>query len=107
MKFFSDKNLDERTKLTRRKSMLNLRFVASAYVVFLAYRLFTSSDEATAEIPSIIVTLAPLALFAGAVFIAILTYKERKRLDKQIEELDAKKTDEETDEDESSIDNSP
>ena len=94
MSFFSnfnkkDKDLDERTRLNRRKSMTTIRFIACAYVAYLAYKLFTSTDEAT-DIPNIVVILAPFVLLGAAVAIAIMTYNEKKLLDKRIEELDAK-----------------
>ena len=105
MSFFSnfnkkDSELDERTRLNRRKSMTTIRFIASAYVAYLAYRLFTSADESP-EIPNIIIILAPFVLLAGAIFIAIMTFNEKKLIDKKIAELDAK----ELSENESSDDN--
>ena len=97
MNFFNNKDLDEKTKLTRRKSMLNLRYAAAAYLAYLAYRLFMGRDEAT-DLPSIVVFLAPLVLLGGGVIIAYFTYKEKQQLTKRIEELDSEEASEESDE---------
>ena len=105
MSFFSnfnkkDKDLDERTRLNRRKSMVTIRFIACAYVAYLAYRLFTSTEESPG-VPDFVMILAPIVLLAGAVFIAVISYNEKKLVDKKLEELSAK----ELSENESSEDN--
>ena len=88
MNFFGDKDLDEKSKLIRRKSMLNLRYAACAYLAYLGYKLITTPDESP-EIPFILKILVPLAFIAAAVVITIITYNDKKRLDERIEKLNA------------------
>ena len=80
MGFFSKKNNDENAAPRNPSNIVAFRVLAVGYVAYLCIQMVKTYTEGGPDAPSLPMLLAGIAVLGGgAIFLAVLTYKEYKR----------------------------
>ena len=80
---FFNKNSEETPRPRNEKAMLTIRGIAAAYMFYLVYDMISNYVKDTTSGDLWVVIFGSVFLVAGGIFIAIVTYKDYKRMQKR------------------------